>query len=81
MVCDINNRFGDNPYQIYHTAKNPPSLELVLATLCFIGSFIFLVVTIFFALRYLFLMLVCLCVGVMITDEIPKDAEEKEASR
>ena len=81
MVCDINNRFGDNSPSIHRSSKDLPSLEAVLATICFVGSFIFLVVTIFYAIRYLFLMMICLSVGIMITDDIPKDADENEASR
>lgn len=78
MVCDINNRFGENPLSFHLSSEDLPSLEVVLASICFIGSFIFLVVTIFSAIRFLFPMLLCLSVGIMITDEIPSDAEEEQ---
>ncbi len=81
MVCDINNRFGDNSPSIHRSFRNVLSLEVVLAAICFLASFIFLVVSIFYAVRYLFLMIACLSVGIMITDDIPKGADENKASR
>lgn len=76
MVCNIDNKIGDSGTAIHHTEKKPLTVEKVCAALCFLAGAVFLVVAVFGAWRYFFLMGLCLLVGIMIyeddSDAFPK---------
>lgn len=80
MVCNINNKIGDNEVAIHHTEKKPLTMEKVCAALCFLTGAVFLVMAVFGAWRYFFLMGLCLLVGIMIYEDDP-DASSKRKRR
>lgn len=80
MVCNVNNKVGDNEMAVHQVEKKPLTMEKVCATLCFLAGAVFLVVAVFGAWRYFFLMGLCLLVGIMIYED-DSDASPKRKRR
>lgn len=61
--------------------RNKPiriTLEKVLASICFLAGFVFLVVALLGLWRHFFTMGICIAVGVMAYDELPEVEDEKK---
>lgn len=78
MVCNIDNKIGDSGAAIHHAEKKPLTVEKVCAALCFLAGAVFLVVAVFGAWRYFFLMGLCLLVGIMIYEDAPDTCTERK---
>lgn len=77
MISDINNKIGDASSADRYIGKFHVTLENVCAAVCFMISLVFLLIAIFGAWKYFFVMGISLSVGIMIYGEAPEDAPKR----
>lgn len=68
MVCDIDNKNGNNSVPVSRFHDRSLTMEAVCAALCFLAGAVFLLIAIFTAWYYILLTILCVDVGVMIYD-------------
>lgn len=78
MISDINNKIGDTKSVDRYIGWFHVTLENVCASVCFLAALVFLLIAIFGAWKYFFVMGLCLSVGIMIYGEAPEDIEKRK---